>query len=61
MIREAINTEMISRGDNPSKLAKAIGVHKPTIYNFINSKAGLRFDVLEKVFKHYDLKVMKDY
>jgi AcrR family transcriptional regulator len=61
MIRATIKKEMESRGDNPSQLAKRIGVHHPSMYNYFNGKAGLRYDVLEKVMVDYDLIIVKKY
>lgn len=61
MIRQTIKAEMTARKETPAKLARAIGVHTAPLYNFFNGKAGLSFNILEKVLKHYDLVLIKIY
>lgn len=61
MIRETIIKEMQAQKEKPSELAKAIGSHTAPIYNYLNGKAGLSYNILEKICEHYDFVLIKKF
>lgn len=61
MIKQTIIKEMECRGHKKGFLAREIGVSYPTIFNFIEGDKGIRLDILEKICKYYDLKLIKTY
>lgn len=61
MIKQSIISEMNARGDKISHLAKIAECSYPTIFNFIEGNKGIRLDILEKILKHYDMKLIKTY
>ncbi len=61
MIKQTVISEMEARGQSINSLAKEINSSYPTIYNFLKKDKGIRFDILERILKYYNLRLVKTY
>src|SRR5438552_1779670 len=57
-VSDALRDMIVSSGRSLNSLAHEVGVHQPTLWNFVNGRCGITLNTAEKLFAHFNLELV---